>query len=142
MKAEFTTRLLHHFQAPPAETPAAAHQQTLHRALHAITEDNFDAFGDALADDAEMEIRGTGAMDGTWRGRSEIVAALRHNFSLISEQEPEMEQMLADDTHVVVRLRERGVFCEGCRPYEYRAVIWYTFGDGRIQRIDEIAAAL
>jgi ketosteroid isomerase-like protein len=141
MKPEYTTRLLSRLEAFPEISGAAANQQTLHQALHAITEGNYDVFGDALAEDAEMEILGTGPMDGLWRGGEAIVAALRSNFALLDEQEPEMEKMLAHDNYVVVLLRERGVFKADQRPYEYRAVIWYTFDGGRIKRIDEIAAA-
>jgi predicted nucleic acid-binding protein len=36
---------------------------------------DFKAFGEALAEDVELHIHGFGPLDGTWRGRSEVVKA-------------------------------------------------------------------
>src|SRR5579862_576339 len=108
MDSEYTDRLLQTVRPAAASEPPAP-QAVLHAAYHAIIQGDFDTFGKSMADDVELHIRGFGPMDGTWRGRSEVVEATRKNFALVSGQQPEVESMIAQGDSIAVLLRESGV---------------------------------
>ena len=115
-------------------------QAVLHHAFEAIIAGNFDAFGDSVADNVEMNIRGFGPLDGAWRGRDEVVAATRRNFALLANQKPEIEGMIAQGDRIAVLLRESGVFKSNGQAYSVRGIQWFTFANGKIAKIDEIIA--
>jgi uncharacterized protein len=117
-----------------------APQTVLHAAFDAIIQGDFDAFGQAVTDDVELNIRGLGELDGSWRGRDEVVAATRKNFALLAEQKPEIESMIAQGDSIAVLLRESGIFKSNGQPYRVRGVQWFTFAGGKIKKIDEIIA--
>jgi hypothetical protein len=139
MDREFTDRLLETVRPDPANGPGEP-QAVLHAAYDAIIQGDFEAFAELVADDVELNIHGSGPMDGSWRGRSEVVAAARRNFALVSAQQPQVESMLSQGNCVAVLLRESGVFKSTGQAYRLRGVQWFTFADGKIKRIDEIAA--
>ena len=116
-------------------------QTVLHAALDAIIQGNYDAFGQSVTDDVELNIRGFSGMEGTWRGRDEVVAATRKNFAMLAEQKPEIESMIADGDRIAVLLRENGILKSNGQAYSVRGVQWFTFADGKISRIDEILAS-
>jgi ketosteroid isomerase-like protein len=116
-------------------------QTVLHAAFDAIIQGDFDAFGGSITDDAELSVCGFGALDGTWRGRGEVVAATRRNFALLGNQKPEIESIISQGDRVAVLLRESGVFKTSGQAYSVRGVQWFTFSDGKIAKIDEIIAA-
>jgi ketosteroid isomerase-like protein len=113
----------------------------LHAAFDAIIQGNFDAFGERVTDDVELHINGFGALDGSWRGRAEVIAATRRNFAQVGEQKPEIESMIAEGERIAVLLREKGIFQSNGQPYSVRGVEWFTFAGSKIKRIDEIIAA-
>ena len=117
-------------------------QTVLHAAFDAIIRGDYDAFGDSITDDAEMSISGFGSMDGSWRGRAEVVAAAQQNFALLVDQKPEIESIISQGDRVAVLLRERGVFKSSGKAYNVRGVQWFTFSDGKIKKIDEITASI
>jgi ketosteroid isomerase-like protein len=117
-------------------------QTVLHAAFDAIIQGNYDAFGQSVTDDVELNIRGFSGMDGTWRGRDEVVAATRKNFAMLAEQKPEIESMIADGDRIAVLLRENGILKSNGQAYSVRGVQWFTFADGKISRIDEILASI
>ncbi len=119
-----------------------APQILLHRAYDAILRGDFDAFGEWLADDVELRICGFGSLDGTWRGRADVVTATRRNFGLVSSQKPEIEGMISDGDSVAVMMSESGVFKLIGEPYSIRGVQWFTFANGKIKKIDEIIASI
>jgi ketosteroid isomerase-like protein len=119
-----------------------APQTVLHAAFDAIMQGNYDAFGQSVTDDVELIIRGFSAMEGTWRGRDEVVAATRKNFALVLEQKPEIESMIADGDRIAVLLRENGILKSNGQAYSVRGVQWFTFADGKISKIDEIVASI
>jgi uncharacterized protein len=108
----------------------------------AIAQDDFDALAEAVTDDVELSIRGFGPVDGIWRGRAEVVAVTRKNFGLIANQKPEIESIIAEGDMIAVLLRETGVFKSDGRPYSIRGVQWFTFANGKINKIDEIVASV
>ncbi len=140
MDREYTDRFLR--TTSSAATKDVKDSQTvLHTAFDAIIQGDFDAFGESIADDVELNIRGFGALDGTWRGRADVVAATRRNFGLLANQKPQIESMISEGDRVAVLLRESGVIQSNGQVYSVRGVQWFTFADGKISKIDEIVAA-
>jgi len=117
-------------------------QAILHAAYDAIVRGDFDAFSESVTDDVELNICGFGQLDGTWRGRNEVVAATRRNFAEVESQQPEIEGMIRQGDCVAVLLRETGVFKSSGEAYSIRGVQWFTFADGKIKKIDEIIASI
>jgi ketosteroid isomerase-like protein len=112
----------------------------LHATFEAIIQGDFEAFAQSVTGDVELSIIGFGALDGSWRGRDEVVAATRRNFGLLGEQKPEIESMISQGDRIAVLLRESGIFKSNGLPYSIRGVQWFTFADGKIKKIDEIIA--
>jgi ketosteroid isomerase-like protein len=117
-------------------------KSVLHLAFDAIIQGDFDTFGESTTDDIELSVYGFGPLDGTWRGRDEVVAATRKNFALLANQKPEIEDMTSQDGRVAVLLQESGVFKASGQAYSVRGVQWFTFVDGKISKIDEIIASI
>jgi ketosteroid isomerase-like protein len=141
MDSEYTDRLLQTVSTA-ASRDASDPQALLHKVYSAVIQGDFDAFREALAEDAELNICGFGPLDGSWRGRNEVAEATRRNFALVSAQQPEVDSMISQDDSVAVLLRESGVFKTTGQAYSVRAVQWFTFADGKIKRIDEIVASI
>jgi len=140
MDREYTDRFL--LTTSTAATKDLRDPQTvLHAAFDAIIQGNFDTFGESVTDDVELNIRGFGALDGTWRGRDEVIAATRKNFALLAEQKPEIESIISEGDRIAVLLRERGLMKANGQAYSVRGVQWFTFADGKISKIDEIIAS-
>jgi ketosteroid isomerase-like protein len=113
----------------------------LHAAFDAIIQGNFEAFGERVTEDVELNIAGFGALDGSWRGRDEVIAATRRNFAQVGEQKPEIESMISEGDRIAVLLREKGIFQSNGKPYSVRGVQWFTFVEDKIKKIDEIIAS-
>jgi ketosteroid isomerase-like protein len=139
MDPEYSDRFLATARSAVANTDDP--QGVLHAAYDGIIRADFDAFGETLAEDAELSISGFGPLDGTWRGRADVIAATRRNFAEIGSQQPEIESMIAQGNSVAVILRESGVFKSTGQAYSIRAVQWFTFANGKIRKIDEIVAS-
>ena len=90
----------------------------------------------------ELTICGFSPLDGTWRGRDEVVAATKKNFALLGSQKPEIESMIAQGEHVAVLVRESGVLKSTGQAYSVRGVQWFTFANGKIKKIDEIIVSI
>jgi ketosteroid isomerase-like protein len=117
-------------------------QTVLHAVYSAIIQGNFDAFSDSVTEDVELNICGFGPMDGSWRGRREVVDATRKNFALVAGQQPEIEGMISQGACIAVLLRESGVLKSTGQSYRLRGVQWFTFANGKIKKIDEILATI
>ena len=139
MNTEYTAKFLHALS--PSAKEADANQHVVHSAYDAIVRGDFEAFGNLLADDVELDIRGSGSMDGVWRGRKNVVEAARRNFAQLADQKPEIESMASQGDAIAVLFRETGVFKNEGRDYRFRVVQWFTFREGKIERIDEVVAA-
>jgi ketosteroid isomerase-like protein len=137
----YTDRLLQTV-SPPATTDLSDPQTILHRAYSAVLQGNFDAFSDSVTEDVELNIWGFAPMDGNWRGRSEVIAATRKNFGLVTGQQPEVEGIISQGACIAVLLRESGVVKSTGQPYNLRGIQWFTFADGKIKKIDEILASI
>jgi ketosteroid isomerase-like protein len=141
MDREYTDRFLHTTSSAATEDIKDP-QTVLHAAFDAIMQGDYDAFGESITDDAELSICGFGALDGTWRGRDEVVAAARKNYGLLANQKPEIETMIWQGDCVAVLLRESGIFKSSGQAYSVRGVQWFTFANGKIKKIDEIIASI
>jgi ketosteroid isomerase-like protein len=140
MDREYTDRLLATVRTR-ATNEISDPQTILHGVYSAVIQGDFEAFRESLTEDVELNICGFGPMDGSWRGRSEVVEATRKNFASVATQQPEIEGMISQAGCVAILLRERGVFKSSGQAYSIRAVQWFTFADGKIKRIDEIVAS-
>jgi ketosteroid isomerase-like protein len=141
MDREYTDRFLR--TTSSAATKDIKDPQTvLHAAFDAIIQGNFEAFSELIANDVELNVSGFGRLDGSWRGRDEVVAATRRNFGLVANQKPEIESMISQGDRVAVLLRESGVFKSSGQAYSVRGVQWFTFAGGKIKKIDEIVASI
>ena len=114
----------------------------LHAAFDAIIQGNYEAFGERVTEDVELNIIGFSALDGSWRGREDVIAATRKNFAQLGEQKPEIESIIAEGDRIAVLLREKGIFKSNGQPYSVRGVQWFTFVEDKIKRIDEIIASV
>ena len=141
MDREYTDRFLRTTSSAATENITDP-QTVLHASFDAIIQGNFEAFGDLVADDVELSVCGFGLMDGTWRGRDDVVAATRRNFGLVANQKPEVESIICQGDHIAVLLRESGVLKSSGKAYCARGVQWFTFSDGKIKKIDEIIASI
>jgi ketosteroid isomerase-like protein len=115
---------------------------TLHAVYDAIIKGDFDAIGEFMTDDIELNICGFRAIDGNWRGRNDVVAAARKNYALLESQQPAIEGMISQGDSVAVLMRESGVLKSTGQAYSIRGVQWFTFANGKIRRIDQIAASI
>jgi ketosteroid isomerase-like protein len=141
MDAEYVTRFMNEVrQNAPADEARRGNHEILTSVYDAIVRGDFDHFGELLAEDVQLDIRGAGPMDGKWSGRRPVLEAVRANFALIAEQKPEIECILSERDCAAVLFRESGKFHHEGRDYRARVVQWFTFADGKIARIDEIAA--
>ena len=142
MDAQYTAQFLERIRthSPQPETVDVNHE-TLHDIYDAVIRGDFDAFGQFLTDDAELDIRGAGPMDGNWRGRERVVEAARANFSQVADQKPEIESVISGNDSIAVLFRESGVFKLEGRNYRLRVVQWFTFAGGKLKRMDEIVAS-
>jgi ketosteroid isomerase-like protein len=113
-------------------------QTVLHGVFDAVIQGDYEAFAKSMTEDVELNVIGFGPLDGSWRGRDEVVAATRRNFGLLGEQKPEIESMISQGDRIAVLLRESGIFKSNGQPYSVRGVQWFTFADGKIKKIDEI----
>ncbi len=74
MDREYTDRFLRTTSGAVAKATNEP-QAVLHAAFEAIINGNFEAFGEWLADDAELNVCGFGPLDGSWHGRADVLAA-------------------------------------------------------------------
>lgn len=141
MDKEYTGRFLQTVQ-PEANTEVSDPQAVLHATYSAVIQGNFEALGESLTEDAELHIHGFGPMDGDWRGRKDVVTAARKNFALVASQQPIVERIISQGDSIAVLLEETGVLKASGQAYRIRAVQWFTFDQGKIQRIDQIVASI
>jgi ketosteroid isomerase-like protein len=112
------------------------------RVYASIIQGDFEAMGNSMCEDVELNICGFGPMDGKWRGHRAVVEAIRRNFALVDGQRPEIERIICQADCVAVLLRESGILKSTGQAYSIRVVQWFTFAEGKIKYIDEIAGSV
>jgi ketosteroid isomerase-like protein len=125
-----------------AKTTEAARVRTIQVLQHALAR---GAFEDVLAlttEDFTFEIIGPPQtpFGGRWQGRDEVLAALQRNFSLVAEQLPFVQTVVAQGDCVVIIAREQGQVRATGLPYEVTWVQEYLFRNGKLSSIREIIA--
>jgi len=75
-------------------------------------------------------------------GRHDVVAAARKNYVQIESQQPEIEAMISQGDSIAILMLESGVVKSSGEAYSIRGVQWFTFADGKIRKIDQIAASI
>ena len=90
-----------------------------------------------LAEDVEFQIHGLLTMDGSWRGVAQVVAAMASNFSRVSDQKPTIEAMIQQGDGIALRFHETGRLQGNNAAYVARGVIWFSFVENRISRVEE-----
>src|SRR5262245_30515284 len=93
----FIDRLTHAFHegdpASNAKQAEAANVRRLQEQYAALARGDFEFFVAQMADDIELEILGPSGVPfvGRWSGRGRVAEAVKHNFSLVEEQRPEVQ---------------------------------------------------
>jgi ketosteroid isomerase-like protein len=82
------------------------------------------------------------AVDGNWRGRGDVIGAAKRNYARLESQQPSIEALISQGDSVAVLMHERGKIKSSGEAYRMRAVQWFTFADGKIRKIDQIAAGI
>lgn len=140
MDREYTDRFLAKVGATPTDDPSDP--QAILRAMYAaIIAGDFDALDEWFTEDVELSMCGFGPINGTWRGRQEVLKATRRNYSTVTDQQSEVDGMISQGPCVAVLLRESGTLKSSGQAYSVRGVHWFTFADGKIKKIDGIAAS-
>jgi ketosteroid isomerase-like protein len=141
MDPQYTDKFL--ATSRPADPAGATDPQAvLHAAYAAIISGDFDALSESMTDDVALNICGFPPINGTWKGRGEVVAATRKNYGQLENQQPTMEGLISGGDSIAVLMRETGVLRSTGQAYSVRGVQWFTFTGGRISRIDQVIASI
>ncbi len=116
----------------------------LHQVYQALKDSDYAAIGQLLTDDVELEIVGPAMVPflGKWRGTSQVLEAIRRNFSYVKNQRPEIINLNAQGNSLIVVAREQGEAVSTGKPYDLHWVQMFTFRDRKLARIHEIADGL
>lgn len=109
--------------------------------IQLIVRGDFAALEGLFADDVVLDIIGSAdnPIAGKWQGRQQVIDATRRNFSLLEDQKPEIESVVAQGNTVVVVAREQGRFVATGQSYDFHWVQLYTFKEGKLIRFRELA---
>jgi len=66
-----------------------------------------------------------------------VVAATASNYAKVTEQKPQIRAMIAQGEEIALRFHETGRLVESNDSYDLDVVLWCTFVDGKIRRIEE-----
>ncbi len=115
--------------------------RSLQELFRALACGDLAAFSAGLAEDIEMEILGppTIPFSGRWQGRQQVVEAVRKNFAMLEDQQPEVQSVVAQGDTVVFLARERGRYRATGKAYEIHFVQFFTFRGGKVIRFRELA---
>ena len=141
MDPEYTGKFLSTVGAA-ATRVAADPIATLHAVFGAIIKGDVEAAGEFMTDDVELNINGFAPLDGSWKGRNAVVAAAKRNYAQVESQQPTIEGMISQGDSVAVLIRESGKIKSSGEVYSIRGVQWFMFADGKISKIDQIAASI
>jgi ketosteroid isomerase-like protein len=99
MDPEYTDKLL---STVSTATTSGAQDPlvSLHAVYDAIIKGDFEAIGEFMTDDVELNICGFRAIDGIWRGRDDVVTAARKNYAQLDSQQPAIEGMISQGDSV------------------------------------------
>ncbi len=143
---DFTSLTFALENAPPTD---AGHRDVLTAVLAAIAANDTPSLANYFTEDAELHIHGFAPIAGSWYGRENVVAAADRNFDKLRQQTPHVEAMIEQGEHIALFVRETGLVQETSPPgredsrdYDVRGVIWWTFRDGKLRRVEEFIHAV
>jgi ketosteroid isomerase-like protein len=142
MNAEYADQLLATTRDAASAAAADDPQIVLNQLFEAIVRSDFDAVGALMADDVELSICGFPGLEGTWRGKDKVVATAIRNFGNLENQRPKIEAMISNGGSTAVLLQESGKVKSTGQEYSIRAVQWYVFENGKVKKVDQIAAGV
>lgn len=116
--------------------------RAIQRMFEALARADVATFMDGVHPDVDLEI--FGPADFPWirraHGLTKFRAAVEHNVATVNEPRPEVLNVVAQGDIVVLIARERGRLRESGREYDVHIVYEFTFRDGKVWRIRELAA--
>jgi ketosteroid isomerase-like protein len=141
MNQQHTDRFLEKVKSRvPDPRDAKDPQATLLAIYSAVIQADLDQLAGLVTEDVELRISGFAPFNGAWRGREEMVTAIRNNLNAVEDQKPQIDSLLSQGDDIVVLLSESGIVRSDGQPYKIRGVQWFTFLDGKLKRVDEILA--
>lgn len=122
----------------------ANHVQCLQEQYRAIASGDFSVALASMAEDIEMELHGPAEIpiNGSWRGRDEVSAAVQRNFASLADQEAEILSLIAQGDTLVLYAQERGKVRASGAAYHVRWTQIFTFRDERIVRVHGVYAQI
>lgn len=117
---------------------------TLEIMYKALSAGNHAALGDLMTEDVELEIIGPAVVPftGKWRGVPQVLDAIQQNFTHVRNQRPEIVNLNAQGNSIVVIAREQGEATRTGKQYDIHWVQIFTFRDGKLSRLHEVADGL
>jgi ketosteroid isomerase-like protein len=112
---------------------------TLNAVLAAIASKDLSSAAAHFHEQAVMSITGFPPFDGVFEGRDEILAALGRNFNAITNQRSELLSMSENGDSMHMQVEDFGRLIETGKSYEATVDFAFTFIDGRIASVREVA---
>lgn len=121
-----------------------ANLTTLVRIYGILAAGQYDALAEEMTEDVEMEIIGPAVIPfiGRWKGRADVCAATRRNFSFVKNQRPKIVNLTAQGNSIVVVAQEQGESVQTGTPYDIHWVQIFTFENAKMKKIHEVADGL
>jgi hypothetical protein len=110
--------------------------------IAAISVGKYKEAGEFLTEDVILDIKGFDRMNGRWHGREAVVDAMARNFGMVQDQRPVIDATIHAGYSTALLFHETGIFADDGERYSIRAVMWVTYDNGLIHRVDEIAAVV
>ena len=119
------------------------HLCAIQRQFDALSHGDLDAFLQELHPDVELDMYGPTEIPfiRQARGVEEFRRAVAHNFAVLTDQRSEFLNLVAQGNIVVLIGRERGRVRESGMPYDVHFSYEFTFRDGKVVRVRQVAAA-
>ena len=130
-------------RAAAERTEAAARQlRSVQAQIDAIERGDFESLLRDAHDDVTLEIFAPPQFPfiAAAHGRSELLAAVTHNFATVDEQTPHIRDIFTEGDTVILFGRERGKVRLTGAPYDVEFVQRLTFRDSRLASIRIVVA--
>ena len=131
-----------HARDPDAQSKQreSSHVRCVQLLYHAIARGAFAEALELVTDDFTLEIFGPpdSPFNGRWEGRDEVLAAMEHNFSLVADQRPEIETVVAQGDLLIITARESGTVRSTGYTYNVRWMQEFTFDEGKMTHVREL----
>ena len=128
--------------ASDRDVDSANHLRWVQTQIEAIERGQFQSVMFDAHDDVEFDIFAPPQFPfiSKARGKSELLAAVTHNFGALDDQTPEIRDIFADGDTVVLFGRERGKVRQTGAVYDVEFVERFAFRDGRLASLRIVVA--